>query len=227
MIQNVGGADAELRTLQVSVADGTPTLDAAEDLQLTQEFYRTRTATTSNPVIQASYTDKPPSKVVRHDIYVDSQEKGPDHYCRHGRIFAISSNSPHIQWADLNHAKQTFETKSVLQPQQCVEHEFVFVLTEYPNQHNRQWLRFNVSAISMDEGDAEVSRTKSAGETLLQQDYEIIVPGLPMTSSSIAGEVRPTSFKPTDESSVKSQVWKMDAPLMSPRRRLNQVMSEK
>ena len=42
VVTNVGGAEAELKKLQLVVSDGVPTDDAQQDLYLTQEFFNQR-----------------------------------------------------------------------------------------------------------------------------------------------------------------------------------------
>ncbi len=212
VVTNVGGAEAELKKLQLVVSDGVPTDDAQQDLYLTQKFFNQR----RNIVKDAATTMDVPLKPIakRHDDYPDLSKLDPTHDCRHGRIFAISNNSPHINWYELKHAGETIETVTVLRPKQSVMHEFVFVLTEYPDQHNRQWLRFHVKAFWQDTKNAgQTAPANGSSPTMACDESEMIVPGLPL-SADVPRTVSYNTMPPTSTS--RSQVWKADVPTIVP-----------
>jgi hypothetical protein len=137
----------------------------------------------------ALWANKPP--VFESAGLIDALQTGgetllriPGHECHHGEIFAVGASSKSIEWSPIDAAAQSFDTQFLLRPKQTAQHEFVFVVTEFPQQHNRQWFRFFLQvAYSATDGKAEDE----------QQQVEVIVPGLPLpccseTAQPIAAE---------------------------------------
>jgi hypothetical protein len=213
IIQNVGGTDAELRKLELIVSNGVPTEDASQDLTLTRRFFLKRHGEKEegqdDPIVPIKQ---------RNDGYIDNPKEDPTHDCRHGRVFAISNDSPHIQWFAAEHADQIVETVSVLKPKQSAMHEFVFVLTEYPNQHHRQWLRFEVKAYWDDMSGPRAGEIVEGILPMNCEQSEMIVPGMPLTATL----PQDVGFTIPDEQTgnTKGQVWRADAPTITPRNRL-------
>lgn len=204
LLANVGNADSTIRKISVHVEDGAPTKQVAEILTRTREYYHRRmeyyrqpTEADPSPVEQAEFLDPIPSAepAATDGLFNDTGLKPiqRDDNCPHGRVFAIGANSPDVKWQAIENATQTLDRQQLLRPQQSATHHFTFLLTEYPMQHNRQWIRFRITV------DQEL------GE---RQEYALLVSGLPLSPCSDARTV----YKCCSQS--EPCVWQPDAPLM-------------
>jgi hypothetical protein len=116
--------------------------------------------------------------------------------CPHGRVFAIGEDSPDVEWQQVPAATQSVKRPRILRPNQEAMQSFVFLLTEYPDQFNRQWLRFRIVVEMQDEPP---------------QEYSLMVSGIPMPCCD--GDTLHSNYTPTSQP-CGIQVWKADAPLM-------------
>lgn len=221
LLNNLGDAEVRIKQVKVKVANGAPNGNARDDLFLTQRFHYRRLLNPDSAATPPASTYFEPSPAPASAIAqvkldpspgLDTPEPVvqltendplnnlPPHECRHGKIFAISSNSPDIDWKPLDKADQTFDTEETLGPKQNAQHEFVFVVTEYPEQHHRQWFRFQIQV-------AHGSSETASREQLQQVD--LIVPGLPLPCCPDTTE--PVAYKTTTCNNCPS-VWEAEAP---------------
>jgi hypothetical protein len=133
----------------------------------------------------------------------DPLSKIPSHDCRHGRIFAVGLKSEHMKWTPIGPADQSFDTQVKLGPNQEAQHEFVFVVTEFPEQHNRQWFHFAVQvAYRGSEADAKNQL----------QHVDLFVSGLPLPCCSETAQPVQVGFKSCKNCGGD---WEPDAPPLS------------
>lgn len=204
LLENKGGSDAIVRRIEVATYNGKPDAEAAETIRSTQRFFYERehyaqpeyrpdifsaASTGDGANLSVNSASAPPDQVIMSGQtrqaadFRESESAAndffgalPPHYpCPHGRLIALSADSPDIQWEAVQKAQQVLSAELVMRPNQSASHGFNFLLTEYPLQHDRQWLRFRVS-ITYDGGE-----TSKAPE---KQVYELLVPGLVKASGS-------------------------------------------
>jgi len=230
-LSNVGDCGALIHGIEATVENGVAKEEASKIIVDTQNYYYDRIDYQSRggrsdwplPLLYESgsaspYPDRTVSgtsesgsiqednAVAMRGMYSYLRDRLPYHpNCPHGRLFALSEDSPDILWTRIENAKQSSEQKHSLGPQERASLNFNYLLTEFPMQHNRQWLKFNVVVEYSSEDDPS---------KVNKQHYTQIVSGLPGDNQALYKVAKYTEFRGDSPEPSAPTVWYPTAPLM-------------
>jgi hypothetical protein len=232
-LNNAGESGATIHGVTAQVDDGHPSESAAEVIARTQDYFYRRLKYRYEGGLNDSAQPAPlgippvgdypaqqanaeslfePAPVTKppfgQDLFEYFASQLPPHgNCPHGKLFALSSDSPDIKWTPVQNATQSVTQKTTLGPSESTSLNFNYLLTEYPLQHNFQWLRFKITIEYTSE--YEPDRVK-------KRTYVQILPGLTGDEGeSTLKSVKYTTMAPTVLPNSRSYfVWKPTAPLM-------------
>lgn len=216
MMENIGDAETTISAVRLKVNNGAIKGEAQDVLARTRKlFYKYKYMDDVEEALDRigliEEQTPPPDRYVTRKAAIDDQmnrfeESYGNHdsqtpmstNCPHGRLFAVATSAPNVEWSDVPEARQTAITSRMLRPGQKATQEFVFVLTEYPEQHNRQWLKFDLVV----EHDGGIDAAEQ------QESFDIVVSGLPQTR--LTNETGYREVASPDAGSV----WTPTAPLL-------------
>ena len=201
-LSNVGEVGATIESLEVKVDNGEPVGEAADIVRSTIDYFNLRmnTAVERAPSVQQYGAQQATYSEQTNGSLVDPLP--PHEPCPHGILLAIAEGTEDLKWSPIERATQSLSQPQILRPKQSASHAFTYLLTEYPEQHHRQWLRFRITV---------KCRSEESDEAPYVQQYELFMSGLPLPrgQDSICAPVECST------TTVEGTVWQPDAPLMS------------
>jgi len=193
LIENIGQTGESVDSITVKALNGHLEDDAAETVFRTQRAYR--------KMLELAYRRRLVDQVAYEEQLGEVQI---EENCPHGRLFAIADGSPSLEWKEVARARQVSDARKSLGPGETVSESFVFLLTEYPEQHNRQWLRFE---IEVERGGPSSGRNKT-------DTFSVLVSGLPMPTAFSGRTPTPVYENSTTSApSNEAEVWRPQGPL--------------
>jgi hypothetical protein len=217
--ENVGLINVNLDAIRIDVFEGKPSPAVKEILDRTMTMFQYRreieraSAESATPLPSPSQPVAKPPRAERPALPADDAPGAAlgdplsyrreliaaweklEQQCPHGQLFAINEASPDIEWHAMQRVSRIVPVMTTLQPGQSASKRFSFLLTEYPEQHHRQWFRF---VVTVNPNSPESS-----------QRFDFIVSGLPLP----AGGQGTVAYTTTQHHDVYMR-WEPDSPLI-------------